>query len=226
MNQDFEVKYTARNQYAPKIRAWMDCNLTPDPEYPETYIHSIYYDTQRLQYLEEKNGSDNIKSKFRIRWYQDKTTKANSPVAFLEFKHKIGDHRFKRRIKVENNFSNRPLENLPPLMEELRNYEGYNLPHVYPAFIISYTRKRYVYHNLRPCIDYNIHISRTNSLLIPDPFYPIQLNNCVVELKGETAIMPRSLFPLEKMGLKKSSFSKYERCFYELIQRERTWNLG
>ncbi len=219
---DFETKYIARNAHAPKIRAWLDAKFKKDTEYPETIISSIYFDDYNMSYLKEKDESDHVKSKFRIRWYEDIKTKEASDICFLEFKHKIGENRFKKRIKAANEFSSLALESseFGNAVDRLRQFEGNILGHVYPSYIVSYTRHRYIVPgtNIRLCIDSNIHIKKNNKRLIKREFKKKYLDHCVFELKGETAILPGSLNFIEQLGLKKDSFSKYEQCYRQLIE--------
>jgi SPX domain protein involved in polyphosphate accumulation len=219
---DFETKYIARNAHALKIRAWLDAKFQKDIDYPETIISSVYFDDYNMSYLNEKDESDHVKSKFRIRWYEDIKTKKASEICFLEFKHKIGEKRFKKRIKVPNTYSDIDLEStlFGNAVDDLRRFEGNILGHVYPSYTVSYTRHRYIVPgtNIRLCIDSNIHIKKNNKRLIKKTFKRKYLDHCVFELKGETALLPGSLNFIEQLGLKKDSFSKYEQCFRQLIE--------
>lgn len=217
---DYETKYVAHNSRAHVARAWLEANFPVDPQYPEAIISSIYFDTKDMKYLQEKQESDHIKSKFRVRWYRDLTTKAASEVCFFEFKHKIGEHRDKKRLCVDNRYFDLPLESpeFYTLLNQLRIFEGKVLDNVFPAFIISYTRKRFIIPGTehRLCIDYNINVPKINLNLVRGMRNTV-LSQCVFELKGPSAVLPARLVTLEKFGFYKDSFSKYDRCFEELI---------
>lgn len=218
---DYETKYIYSNAHALKVKSWLEKNFPADPEFPEAIISSIYFDTPDMEFLQEKLNSDHVKSKFRIRWYEDPVLKTKSDVCFLEFKHKVGERRFKRRIKTQNIFSELPLESsqfFSPLTE-LRAYQGRLFDHMFPSFIVSYTRKRFILpqSNMRLCIDYNINVPKTNLRLLGRSSKKKYLSECVFELKGPSAVLPKELFHLEHLGAKKNAFSKYERCFTELI---------
>ncbi len=219
---DFETKYIANNAIAMKTLSWLKQNFPVDPNYPETIISSIYFDTFRMDYLDEKTESDHIKSKFRIRWYENIKTRKPSDICFLEFKHKVGENRFKKRIKCDNSYAHLALESEKTysVMDELRIHGGNILKHVHPSYTVSYTRHRFVIPNtdIRLCIDFNINVKNINMRLVGPHFKQKYLSQCVFELKGETAILPPQLYYLEKLGFKKDAFSKYERCFIELIQ--------
>ena len=219
---DYEIKYIGDNRRSFAIKNYLENNLLPDGEFPEAIISSIYFDTKTLKYLNEKNSSDHIKSKFRIRWYEDVNTFSPSPEAFLEFKHKINLKRFKRRKKIKNNFFKTPLKDplFTTYFEDFRLFEGKLLEPIYPSYIVRYHRKRFIdpVTKLRICIDSNIHVGGLNQSLLGNQIHKKYLNNCVVETKGLSRDLPRQLRFLESYGLKKNAFSKYERCYYELIK--------
>ncbi len=218
---DFETKYIANNLCATKAKAWLDLNFQRDPDFPGTIISSVYFDTKKLDYLHEKLESDHIKSKFRIRWYEDLQTKKASDICFLEFKHKIGENRHKKRIKAQNIYSDKELESsiFANSLDELRSFEGSVLHNIHPSYTISYTRFRYIIPGteMRLCIDYDINVKRVNSFLLHKPIKQKYLSQCVFELKGETAVLPKELSFMERLGFHKNAFSKYERCYEELL---------
>lgn len=221
---DFETKYIAPNIKAQAINSWMSSNLELDTEYPEAIISSVYFESKDFQFLKEKEASDHIKSKFRIRWYEDVITKEHSDICFLEFKHKVNNQRYKRRNQIENKYSHLPLESSEFInsLNKLRVFNSNILKHIYPIYTITYHRNRYIAPstNQRICIDYNIHLKNINTNMLNKNIKPINLNHCVLETKGLDQRLPRELHFLENFGLKKSSFSKYERCFYELLYED------
>lgn len=219
---DFETKYIAANCHAEKLKVWLGLNFDIDPEFPEAIISSIYFDTFDLFHMREKVESDHIKSKFRIRWYENIKTSEHSEICFLEFKHKVGERRFKKRIMKDNRLSDEKLnsEAFYEYLTELRMFDERILKATFPVFQLSYTRKRFIVPNtkIRLCIDSDIHIKKINENILKKSFKPKKLSNCVFELKGETAVLPDKLNHLENFGFKKDSFSKYEQCYRELIE--------
>ncbi|MEO0337114.1 MAG: VTC domain-containing protein, partial [Pseudomonadota bacterium] len=129
--------------------------------------------------------------------------------------------RFKKRLKRESFYNVEELDqvSVDSLMNELRLHSGQVLNHVYPALQLSYTRHRYFIPGteIRLCIDSDIHVEKVNTRLICKSLKPKMLSHCVFEVKGETAVLPRSLVSIEKFGFAKSSFSKYEQCINELV---------
>ena len=106
------------------------------------------------------------------------------------------------------------------VLDELRVFQTGVLKNVFPVFQISYTRSRYVVPDtdIRLCIDSDIHVRKVNKSLVKKNFKNKYLSQCVFELKGETARLPKRLAHLEHLGFQKNSFSKYERCYRELIE--------
>lgn len=219
---DFETKYVASNSVAAKTRSWMWHNFLPDPAYPEAIISSIYFDTPDFYHLKEKDESEHFKSKYRIRWYSDIKTKEPLSNAFFEVKLKIGENRFKKRVMNESSFHDIDLNSdvFFNHFRSLNSFTGYFPGHLFPAIQINYTRTRYIdpLTKLRLCVDSDIHIKRIGQRIIQRQFKPNYLTNCVLEVKGPSAIAPKRLTNIEYFGFKKNSFSKYESCFTELIR--------
>lgn len=219
---DFETKYVAKNYFANNAYQWMKLRFAEDPKFKEAVISSIYFDTPSIFHMHEKFESDHIKSKFRIRWYEDMKTGKPSDVCFFEFKHKVGENRFKKRIKNKNIFSDLDLDSPEFIncLDELRLYNSTILDNIFPVFQLSYTRSRFVIPGteIRLCIDRDIHIRKINKNIMKKDFKPMNLSHCVFELKGETAVLPESLERIENFGFHKNSFSKYEQCYRELIE--------
>ena len=218
---DFEVKFITKNESAPKVLEYLNQNFQADPEYPEAIITSIYFDTYDMKYLFEKVNSDNIKSKFRIRWYSDIQTKEASDVSFLEFKHKVNLKRFKRRELQPNKYSDKKLNDsiFSDVFSDFRSFNGEILPHLFPSLVVSYTRSRYFIPelNLRICLDRNIQLKNYNEILLKKTKKSKFLNECVFEMKGLQTELPPQLRALNFFDFRKDAFSKYEQCFEQLL---------
>jgi len=218
---DFEVKYITHNTSADKVRTYLDSHFQADPQYPKAIITSIYFDTHNMHYLTEKVQSDHIKSKYRIRWYQDIQTYRPSDVCFLEFKHKINLKRFKRREKLENIYFDQPFDSrvFDQIFSDFRALNGEVLPHLYPSLVVSYTRSRYVIPelDLRICLDSHINLKDYNKTLLKKNKRDQYLEQCVFEMKGMETELPPQLRGLNFFDFRKDSFSKYEQCYEQLL---------
>jgi len=90
---------------------------------------------------------------------------------------------------------------------------------IFPAYQISYKRIRFIepISGTRLCFDFDIRAPRSNFHMLPR-FNPFFLNMAVFEMKGHAQKLPFSLNFLLKLGLRKSSFSKYSACYERLIK--------
>ena len=68
---EHEVKYVTSCIRANEALFWLNKTCKPDPLYPRSIVNSIYFDTLDFKALNEKINSDFIKTKFRIRWYEN-----------------------------------------------------------------------------------------------------------------------------------------------------------
>lgn len=98
-----EIKYvapTSRTQLTLRILE-KTCDL--DPKFPFGIVSSIYYDTQNWDFLREKRNSDYLKTKIRLRWY-DQTPASNDADgrSYAEIKYRIGSKRMKIRLPTQN----------------------------------------------------------------------------------------------------------------------------
>lgn len=222
-HSEHETKFVLRNNAAHIISKWLECRCRPDPEFPEGIISSIYYDTRNWQFLNEKINSDYLKTKIRLRWYSNiKTNKALTP-SFLEAKYKIGSRRKKFRTKTLYSgkwLSQQDLQNprLMKIMDILQKNQILITGPVYPVFIISYKRKRFIdpVTYSRVCIDYDIHIPKVNTQMLP-PVSTEYLQSAVFELKGRIIQLPEILHQLTALGCYKHSFSKYSACYQKIM---------
>lgn len=218
---DFERKYILENRYAEIVVNWLNTHCITDPEYPEAIISSVYYDSPQLDYLDEKVNSDYNKTKVRLRWYSSLDGTPLKPT-FLEVKNKEGDSREKFRFKTQ--FSGDELDSIElydsRLMDVLNTlYENDLGPkhQIFPSYVVRYTRKRYLIPRslTRICIDYKIHIPKSNNRIIPQ-YRPFLDEMAVFEMKGSLKNLPNELSFLINRGLKRDSFSKYLNCYQNL----------
>jgi len=219
-----ETKFIINNSKSRQIIEWLQSSCSADPEFPAGMVSSIYYDTRNWRFLAEKNNSDYLKTKVRIRWYSDISNKKDFEKSFIEAKFKIGNRRKKVRSSTPYSgtwLSRCRLDN-PQLLEIpfLLGKEGIVLNQsVFPVYQISYKRLRFIepYTGCRICFDYDISAPRVNNYMLPKS-NPFKLQTAVFEIKGSVSDLPFHLYPLTDMGFEKASFSKYKAC-YEKIMR-------
>ena len=220
-----ELKYLIGNRRSGPVLQWLKCNCRPDPQFPAGVVKSIYFDTRDWQSLGEKINSDYIKTKIRLRWYAQIDGGHTNNQSFAEVKRKIGYKRQKKRIPAP--FSATDLEDMdlhnPILLRipQLLKTRGIRLHRAhFPVYRIEYKRYRFLepLQGARICFDQDIRIPQVNRQAIAR-HYPLALQTAVFEYKGASAELPRSLFPLVKLGLRQASFSKYSACFQKLTGR-------
>jgi hypothetical protein len=185
-------------------------------------ISSVYYDTPDWRLLNEKTGSDFIKTKVRLRWYGTDGSANPAPDAFLEAKLKTGAQRRKIRVvlpRMAQSWVDTPLAD--PRFEEpllsLRG-QGFAAPwQLRPAFQIEYRRFRFTHpfsHSIL-CLDTDIRVSRVHSGRFRHAI-PTPLSRAVLEQKGPLDRLDPIFQDLMQFGVRKSSFSKYQQCFFHI----------
>ena len=220
-----EIKYVAPVHRTPLALRLLEQMYDPDPKFPFGIVSSIYYDAQNWDYLREKRNSDYLKTKVRLRWYENASaTKEGADLSHAEIKYRIGSKRMKIRMPTE--YTGRYLAGIT-----LDNAELLKIPTalaaggarirqpIFPAFTIRYCRRRFVdrFTSARICLDYDISSPKSNPLMLGTTF-PCVLRKTVLEIKGTGGEFPLGLKTLLKLGFRKESFSKYYECYGQLTR--------
>jgi hypothetical protein len=197
----------------------------PDPRFPFGIVSSIYYDTSNWDYLSEKRNSDYLKTKVRLRWYENivRNNEKDDP-SFAEVKYRVGSRRAKIRIPTAfsgNMLSTLPLENSALLgVPMLIKTKGVPISKpLFPTFIVRYKRRRFIERSkrIRVCLDYDISSPKLNRNMLPKAI-PCKLGVAVFEVKDIMGDLPKGLHQLVNFGFQKASFSKYFTCYLRLTQ--------
>lgn len=222
--REHEIKFTFSSHHVESVVQWLRHRCRLDPDFPHNRVASIYYDTKDWQFLREKMNSDYLKTKFRVRWYQEPGEEKPPGQAFIEVKSKIGTPRTKFRMAAPypaSWFAKVPLEDLRLLdIPYSLKAQGILLKqHLFPVFIVQYERYRFVelVSGTRVCVDYNIGMPRVNRTMLPAA-NPFPLPTAVLEVKGNVESLPGILSYLLSFNCKKTSFSKYLACYEQLRQ--------
>ncbi len=224
---EFELKYTFPNLVSPALGSWLSLNCKIDKEYPESRVQSIYLETLNADSYFEKINSDFFKTKFRVRWYEmaekKGVQKEGDTAFFLEKKMKVGAKRLKNRWIYHTGKDK--VDRMPLSSAYHQQWHGLfaekggeDIPHFQPFIQISYIRKRFVdlFSGARLSLDFDIRVEKSNELLLPPPtktFLPM----AVFEVKSSSDAPPQSLHFIIKNMVRKTNFSKYERCVSYLI---------
>lgn len=219
---EFELKYTFDNMTKTALESWLRVNCKQDPSYPESRVHSIYLETSLAESYQEKANSDFFKTKYRVRWYENRHgqpfLEGPTVPVFLENKMKIGSKRLKNRWVVDEDFDNLKTQSLNSTFHSkwyklFLEFKDEIIPNLHPFIQISYTRKRFIdsITNTRLSLDFDIRVEKTNSILLPPP-HRIALPIGVFEVKSKSNCPPQSLAYLTTNLVKKANFSKYGEC--------------
>lgn len=221
--KSFEQKYLFIGQQKEMILDWLKHCYTRDPAFDIGTISTIYYDTPALSSYYEKRNSDYLKSKVRLRWYENLNSSDTDVdvTCYLEVKRKLGTVRQKERMEVvipskkliDDPFSDQEISNLPSRVYELSCFPPGNLV---PVLLIQYNRYRFMDSDGRSriALDTDICCTRVNATYFPF-VPPVNLGMGVLEIKGKQTELPNSLNPI-KTYLTKSAFSKYAQCLEHL----------
>ena len=213
----FESKFVAERWRAEPARRWLQVICRPDPAFPKGTVFTIYYDTPTLDCLREKQNSDYLKTKVRLRWYQLEGRVSES--AFLEIKSRLGARREKFRLPLPHQdvwptHGSLDAQFLQTVPRHLRA-AGIGIAGDYrPVLLVRYQRHRFIepLTGFRASLDTNIcapAVSRAWRLVS----CPLPLPYCVFEFKGPRDHLPDTLRALTTFGFRKSSFSKYSACY-------------
>ena len=220
-----EIKYVVPAYRTKLALRMLERACDPDPQFPFGIVSSIYYDSQNWDYLREKRNSDYLKTKVRLRWYEQiQATKEGADASFAEIKYRIGSKRMKIRMPTEfpgRFLSETTLDNteLLKIPAALAAQGAPILQPIFPAFVVRYCRRRYVDRltNARICIDYEISSPKSNPIMLATTF-PCVLPKIVLEVKGSDGDFPLGLRNLLKLGFRRESFSKYYECYGQLTR--------
>jgi hypothetical protein len=222
---ELELKYLLPQAHAGFVLRWLEGVAAPERAYPPALVVTTYYDTPRLDLLEEKIASDYLKTKVRVRWYAPLGGGPSTSQAFAEAKTREGATRGKaRRVLAEPaaQLASLPLEDpaWTALVAGLRA-EVPGLPDdLAPVLRLAYARYRFVDpRGARISVDTGIEVEAVNHGRLHAPARRDALPWSVFEYKGHAADLPGHLAPVTRFGARRSSFSKYLACYGHVTRR-------
>ena len=214
---DHEVKYVLPAEMVPAARALVAGVARPEQPHAASLVESIYFDDPRLGSLAEKEASEYLKTKLRLRWYD-----GGGPV-FLELKRRRGSRREKRRTALPltgEELSRRGLGGVARLGLE-RYSAALGAPiaaEQRPLLRLRYRRERYVAPGgARLCLDWEI-TALEGAPELGTGGGPAVLRAAVFELKAPGRALPPTLEALALLGARRRSFSKLAACVARLSE--------
>lgn len=212
---EYELKYIIPAHRLSPVLAFINSKCLPDESHPTTRVSSIYFDDLNQTSLYEKVNSDFLKCKVRLRWYDSAEVKPGAKNAFFELKRKIGSQRTKQRVGItldpefliQTQLSD---QRFVQLATQVANQDNAFQAYRFPSLTIQYDRTRCIdpLSGCRISIDTNIRVPRVNQQVMPAA-RPAAFHNAVIEIKGNSPEMPFSLSPIQRFGVRKTSYSKY-----------------
>jgi hypothetical protein len=201
-----ETKYRLPAAAAAAARVLLAGVCRPERPHPEGVVHTIYFDTPGHASREEKLASEYLKTKVRVRWYEE------SPGAWIEIKRRVGSRREKRRALLPFPVATLGVAALgsPRLrIPELAALLGEPLDaELRPVLHLRYRRARFEL----PALGARLALD-TEIRPLARPFHGGALTGAldvaIVEVKGSSRELPAPLAPLAELGAVRSSFSKY-----------------
>ena len=220
---DHEVKFVFRTATLAAARAILLGACRREEPHAASLVETIYFDNPRLESLEEKLGSDYLKTKIRLRWYD------HSPAVWLEVKRRVGSRRKKLRLPLaalaptpidgrelsRRSFDSPGLAQVPALLADAGVDVRADLR---PAVHLTYRRERFLEPSsgLRISLDSEITILRIADWAAAVPGIRRLQGNLrspfLVELKGGSRDLPPALAALAALDGRRESFSKYSFC--------------
>jgi len=222
--RDIEQKFLFAGGKKELLLNWLEFHLLRDPTFYFGPIFSLYYDTPALDLYRDVRDGNYVKTKVRLRWYQNVfATGRENVTCYLEVKRKLGILRRKQRQRIElataelrgDVFSETAIADLPAVLPELKYWVRGPLV---PVLIVEYERYRFIdpESGARVALDTGVACRRANAAYL-SPNFPMRLHCGVLEVKGALETLPGRLAPMAGQ-LSKQSFSKYAACARAIIE--------
>lgn len=186
-----------------------------DPRHPANFVVSIYYDTRGFDLLQDKIDSQRVKTKVRLRWYEELNGAPASFASYAELKYRLGSRR--RKIRTQTTVPAREIRDLPLHHRDQPDISAhlptgvFTAPHrLLPCVAVRYQRRRFIdpLSRTRISFDSGLSVHNVNPRLLPNGS-PSRLETVVIELKNTSGEIPARLRGLLRCGARLTSFSKY-----------------
>jgi hypothetical protein len=220
LSRRFERKFflpTAQIPFAAHLL--MHC-CVKDRQYHKGTIHSVYYDTHDGDALYDSSEGNPIRNKIRIRWYDTPQETSPTTPVFLELKSKDGFAGTKQRKKIlvpterlTNPGMRASILDLTTIHQTLFQFGHCPEGLLHPMIYISYRRLRFedLLTGMRISLDWCI-----QSSMVPQHLNghggPLLMHGGVVEIKGPTTDIPRTVQSIRYLGTDWSRYSKFAGC--------------
>lgn len=216
----FERKYYLPHRVLGTAYGLLCHVCVPAAEFYHEQINSLYFDSDDLDQHERSVSGDYEKDKIRIRWYGEHLTAGSQITAFLELKSRRGFASTKQRLKLKVPAESLRDENLSRgiiprkiLLDTLAGFGYFPAKMLHPVIRISYWRYRFseIMTHQRASLDYRIR----STMILPgagNGEKDLELPGGLIEIKGQTMVIPPALMRTSLLDTNWTRFSKYSTC--------------
>ena len=216
----YEIKYLLDARQKREFEKVLNRHMVLD-QYAKTTIQNIYYDTPDWQLIRASLEKPVYKEKLRLRSYGVADSNQN---VFIEIKKKYKGVVYKRRTSMTEReataYFNKDIKIVgkqDQILNEIDYFKKF-YKNLIPAMVITYEREAYYGKEdpeFRLTMDENILWRDTDLTLKKEAYGTAILNNgqCLMEVKAKAALPMWLTYELNRLGIYKTSFSKYGRAY-------------
>ena len=217
-----EKKYAVPLSLYPKVKAFVETFMVPEPKYHIYTLCNVYYDTDHFELARRSVEKPVFKEKLRIRSYG---TPTEDTKVYIEAKIKYKGVVYKRRVGMPLSAVDEfLLHGKPPKDTQIARELLYfnKLFDLKPKVYLAYDRIAYVGKDnpdLRLTFDENIRYRTDNlSLEAGDSGIPLLPDGTrIMEIKAPGAVPPEVLEMLKRFSITPVSFSKYGTIYKKIL---------
>jgi hypothetical protein len=216
----FERKFFVSPERADYARSLLSHLCLPDGVFPQGRINSLYFDTPDLDHFQKSDDGSYEREKIRIRWYDSPANWEGMVPVYLELKAKRGFASRKQRRKIfvtaeklKRIRGNNTIVNRSVILQTLSEFGYFSKEPLVPVILVTYERFRFVEILTGARLSFDRRISSVTTA--PGLGYgqsSLMLKGAVIEIKGPSMEIPRSLCSLIELGADWTRFSKYAGC--------------
>lgn len=216
----FERKFFVSPEKAVFARSLLSHICLQDKKYPHGTINSLYFDTPDMDQYWKSDEGDYERNKIRIRWYDSPENGRDIFPVYLELKAKRGFASRKQRRKIfvpAERLStiriNNTIVNLDVILRTLNEFGYYPDDRLQPVILITYERYRFTEILTGAGLSFDFKIrSMLTAHNLGHARTKLMLEGGIIEIKGPSMEIPRSLRTLNSLGIDWTRFSKYASC--------------